>query len=254
MQRGNDAGAYFDTRAGRYDDAYDRVNADGHALRARMDAVLRLLGHGPGTILDAGMGPGRLCAELADRGWTVSGIDASTEMVAAAGRRLPDAADRLVQAEIETLPFESESFDAVAATGVLEYADVRRALAELARVLRPGGRAVVSYPNPSALYAHWKTRVYYPAVRGVKRAAGKRVRDLPQGAGVIPPPRFTPLLVAAGIEPNDIVYTSYLVVPSPLEDLVPALAARISSGLEGGRGARRLATQVVYSGSKAGMP
>src|SRR5438093_9682034 len=94
------APAFFDDRAGWYDGAYDRENADGYALRSRMQAVLRLLGDGPGAILDAGMGPGRLCAELQARGWTVSGIDASREMVAAARARLPDAAERLLEAEI----------------------------------------------------------------------------------------------------------------------------------------------------------
>ena len=128
------AATYFGGRTTLYDSHYDAANADGHSLRARLAVALRLLGGGPGTALDAGMGPGRLCAELATLGWTVSGIDASAEMVDAARLRLPDAADRLLRAEIEQLPFEDESFDRVAATGVLEYADVPRALAELARV------------------------------------------------------------------------------------------------------------------------
>ena len=68
------------------------------------------------------------------------GVDASAEMVALARERLPDARDRLAQGSVEELPFEDASFDAVAATGVLEYADVPRALGELARVLRPGDR------------------------------------------------------------------------------------------------------------------
>ena len=70
----------------------------------------------------------------------MSGVDLSPAMVAAARRRLPELADRLVEGPIEQLPFDTESFDAVAATGVLEYAtrDLPGAVAELARVLRPG--------------------------------------------------------------------------------------------------------------------
>src|SRR5215218_8715189 len=143
-----DAATYFGGRTTLYDSRYDAANAEGHALRARLAVVLQCLGSGPGDVLDAGMGPGRLCSELALRDWTVSGIDASEEMVAMARARLPARVPALVHAEIELLPFADESFDAVAATGVLEYADVSRSLAELARVLRPSGIAVVSYPNP----------------------------------------------------------------------------------------------------------
>src|SRR5690242_2504292 len=139
-------------------------------LRTRMAAVLRRSGDGPGAALDAGMGPGRQWVALAARGWTVSGVDASEEMVDAARARLPEAHDRLLVAPIEALPFADDSFDLVTATGVLEYAAVPAALAEIARVLRPGGRAVVSYPNPRAVFGMWKTRAWYPAVR-----AGKRV-------------------------------------------------------------------------------
>ena len=75
-----------------------------------------------GRVLDVGMGTGRLCAELDRRGWEVSGVDLSPAMVVSARRRLPQLAERLVEGPIEHLPFDDESFDAVAATGVLEYA------------------------------------------------------------------------------------------------------------------------------------
>ena len=67
-----DAATYFGGRTTLYDSRYDAVNAEGHALRARLTAVLRCLGSGPGEVLDAGMGPGRLCGEFALRDWTVS--------------------------------------------------------------------------------------------------------------------------------------------------------------------------------------
>ena len=129
----------------------------------------------------------------------------------------PDRSANLLCAEIESLPFDSESFDAVAATGVLEYADVHRALAELARVLRPGGSAVVSYPNPDAWYGIWKTRVFYPAVQVVKATLGQGSQ--PAGSGLrLRPAQFIRLLTNSGLEPSSVIPASFLAIPSPLDE------------------------------------
>ena len=246
------AAAAFDERAQAYDRAYDAPGSDGYALRARLDAVLELVGHGAGDALDAGMGPGRLVGELAARGWRPSGVDAAPMMVAAARRRLPDAAERLVEGTIEALPFPDDTFDLVVATGVLEYSALDLALRELTRVLRPGGRAVVSYPNPRALYGIWKTRLYYPCVRAAKRVAGRPPQSLPQGGDRVLASRFQRKLVEAGLEPESVAPTSYLVVPSPLELILPVTAERLARRIEGrpGPAAARLATQFVYAARK----
>ena len=99
---------FFDTTAERYDRRYDDPGAGGRLLpppRGRRRAA----GRAPGKVLDVGMGTGRLCAELDRRGWQVSGVDLSPAMVAAARRRLPDIADRLVEGAIEQLPFPEPS-------------------------------------------------------------------------------------------------------------------------------------------------
>lgn len=245
------AASFFDERAAWYDSQYDGVDANGHALRTRMAATLQLAGRGPGTALDAGMGPGRLCGELARAGWTVSGVDASAEMVDFARNRLPDARVRLVQAPIEALPFPDESFDLVTATGVLEYSDMTRALDELARVLRPGGRAVVSYPNPRAYYGIWKTSVWYPAVRALKRLLRRGFPNLPRGAGRLPPEEFRRRLELSGFTPISSIHTSYLLLFSPIDEFLPRLSAALGGRLEGRPGlARRFANQVVYGARK----
>ena len=243
---------FFGERAAWYDRGYDQRSSDGHVVRARMETTLRLLGPGPGTVLDVGMGPGRLCAALAESGWTVSGVDAAEEMVAAAQERIPEAADRFVRGEIESLPFPDGSFDAITATGILEYADIPRALSEIARVLQPGRRAVVSYPSPYALYGNWKTRVYYPAVRVAKRLLGRPHPWLPRGAGggSIRPRAFQERLRAARLEPEAFEHCGHLLLLSPLDVALPRLASRIGRGLEG-RAPDVLATQVVYVGRKS---
>jgi len=162
---------FFDTTAERYDRRYDEHNAAGRLLRRRLQVALELLGEPRGDVLDVGMGTGRLCEELDRRGWQVSGVDLSPAMVAAARRRLPQLAARLIEGPVERLPFDDHSFDAVAATGVLEYAthDLDGAVAELARVLRPQGVAVMSFPRQQSPALLWRSKLLYPAVRAAKR-------------------------------------------------------------------------------------
>lgn len=102
-------------------------------------------------IVDIGSGPGLLMADLAavvGPSGHVTGLEISDSMLAVARRRfagLPTA-DRitLVKGDAAALPFPDESFDAATSTQVYEYVpDVGQALAELYRVLRPGGRALI---------------------------------------------------------------------------------------------------------------
>ena len=164
---------FFDTTVERYDRRYDESNAAGRLLRRRLEVAVELLGEPRGSVLDVGMGTGRLCAELDRSGWDVSGVDLSPAMVGAARRRLPQLAERLVEGPIEHLPFDDGSFDAVTATGVLEYAthDLDAAVAELARVLRLEGVAVLSFPRQQSPALLWRSKLLYPAVRAAKRIA-----------------------------------------------------------------------------------
>jgi len=247
-----DAGTLFDRRAQVYDGRYDEVSADGYALRSRLRAVLDSAGDGPGDALDAGMGGGRLAAELAGRGWTVSGVDAADRMVELARRRLPSARGRMHRALIESLPFPDESFDLVTATGVLEYSTVDASLRELRRVLRGGGRLVVSYPNPEAIYAFWKTRVWYPGARTAKRMLGWKPHSFKTGGGRFVPREFEELLTQVGLAPAGFVYNAYMPLPTPLELLLPRAGAALGERLETRRPqwGRRLAGQVVYVARK----
>lgn len=243
---------FWDARVASYDRAYDAPC--GAELRARQQAVLRLLGDRPGQVLDAGMGPGRLLAELQARGWRVAGVDISEAMVEAARRRLPQAAERLQRGSIERLPFAAGSFDAAVATGVLEYAGFRgTALRELARVLRPGGLAVASVPNPRApgLIVRWG--LLYPLARRLKRV-------IPFGEPVPPPrpwppgpKRFARMLSEVGLEPEAVVYGRPALLPPPLGRLWPRLAAGLTGWVQRRNSwiARQLAAELVYSGRRA---
>lgn len=126
-------------------------------------AMLALAGDVAGRrILDAGCGSGALFAALRDRGAIVSGFDVSAEMLELARRRLGDEADLQVADLSSPLPYADNTFDDVAASLVLHYLeDWGPALAELRRVLRPGGRLIVSVDHPFAV-----TLIHREAGRG----------------------------------------------------------------------------------------
>ena len=116
-------------------------------------AMLALAGDVAGRrILDAGCGSGPLFAALRDRGAIMTGFDSSAGMLEQARRRLGDDADLQVAALGSPLPFPDDTFDDVTASLVLHYLeDWGPALAELRRVLKPGGRLIVSVDHPFAI-------------------------------------------------------------------------------------------------------
>jgi demethylmenaquinone methyltransferase/2-methoxy-6-polyprenyl-1,4-benzoquinol methylase len=119
---------------------YDRVGA---ALSLGQDPLWRrfLVSGLPrgGHVLDVATGTGLVAAELLRQGFGVTGVDQSPEMLAVARGRFGDEVE-LINASAEALPLESESFDHLTFTYLFRYvADPRATLAELARVVRPGG-------------------------------------------------------------------------------------------------------------------
>ncbi|MFF8941749.1 class I SAM-dependent methyltransferase [Streptomyces sp. NPDC014864] len=118
-------------------------------------AMLALAGDVAGRrILDAGCGSGPLSAALRERGAVVTGIDASAGMLALARRRLGDDAALHLADLSGRLPFADAAFDDVVASLVLHYLeDWGPTLAEIRRVLRPGGRLIASVDHPFVAYA-----------------------------------------------------------------------------------------------------
>jgi arsenite methyltransferase len=170
---------------------------------AQRRATLRLVALQPGErVLDVGAGPGFLVAEMAEQvgpGGHVTGLEIADSMVALAQRRCayePIASrTTIVKGDATALPFPDASFDAAVSTQVYEYvADISRALGELHRVLRPGGRvlildtdwdSVVWHAHDQArmqrIVAAWKERFADPHLPRTLarrlRAAGLEVRS-----------------------------------------------------------------------------
>jgi demethylmenaquinone methyltransferase/2-methoxy-6-polyprenyl-1,4-benzoquinol methylase len=121
-------------------DRYATLLSYGQDPRWRRFLVSRI-DAGPGDrVLDVATGTGAVARELILRkGCAVVGVDQSPEMLAEARRRLNGKAE-LLEASAERLPFEDGEFDALTFTYLLRYVeDPPAVLAELARVVKPGG-------------------------------------------------------------------------------------------------------------------
>jgi len=102
----------------------------------------------PGRALDAACGTGRHAARLAADGHDVVGIDATPAMLDIARTRAPSAEFRL--GDLTALPVDDGSFDlAICALALAHLPDPAPAIAELARVVRPGGRIVLTDAHPT---------------------------------------------------------------------------------------------------------
>jgi ubiquinone/menaquinone biosynthesis C-methylase UbiE len=144
-----------------------RTYSTADVVRQRAEVLALLAAQQGERVLDVGSGPGLLVASLADAvgaGGAVHGLDPSAPMNALA-RELVGTRPwaRIDDGDALDLPYPDGSFDAAVSTQVYEYvADIPRALAELRRVLRPGGRALV-------LDTDWDSVVWHAADRDLHR-------------------------------------------------------------------------------------
>lgn len=147
-------------------------------LRPLYVASVGALDPGPGTrLLHVGCGTGTALELAAQQGAEVAGLDASVELLKIARDRLPDADLRV--ADAAELPYDRGCFDQVMAFDAIQYTEPPAvAVAELARVTRPGGSVVIG------LWHNWSGReasAFLNAVRGLVPTGApdtQPVRDL----------------------------------------------------------------------------
>jgi len=208
-----------------YDEAFDAgylelyPHRDGTAARAEVAALLaRGLLPGGGRVLDLGCGFGRHLAALVEAGADAWGLDRSRALLA---RVPPGLRGRVVRGDFRALPFRSGAFAAVAmlfsSFGYFEDEENGRVLAEVARVLAPGGLVVLDLMNPPRLRAtlvaesrttragvELRERRRLEGARVVKeveaRAADGSVRRWREDVRLYEPAELAPLLGRAGLE------------------------------------------------------
>ncbi len=200
-------GRMFGAIADRYD-LMNRIMTLGRDIRWRQQAA-DVAHIGPGSqVLDVATGTGDLAFELASRvrpGGRVVGIDFAAPMLQqaerkAAGRDLPVT---FMTGDALELPFEANSFDAATCAFGLRNVDNRqRALDEMARVTRPGGRVVILELTPprNALTRHYMDDVV-PRLGQILARAREAYTYLPQSVQEFPgPQQLGHMMQAAGLQ------------------------------------------------------
>src|SRR5262245_15866079 len=193
---------------------YDLLN---HVLSAGMDrgwrdrAVDALSLSPRARVLDLCTGTGDLAMAIVHRanGATVVGIDFAGEMLRLAREKVSGASldrrIRLVRGDATHVPLPDSSCDAATiAFGIRNVAEPQRALAELARVIRPGGRlAILEFGQPRipgirTLYS-WYFRYVLPLVGRMISKHQSAYSYLPASVGTFPPPaEFARVIAATG--------------------------------------------------------
>ena len=213
------SGSHFNAIATVYDESLPAHVVE-HYLRKRVAFVVEHCPRGSG--LDVGCGTGVLAERLDEAGYEMTGVDPSEGMLDVLRRRSP--AIGAVQASGASLPLSDDSFDLVLTVAVLHHIadpeDVRQTLAEMVRVLKPGGRVLVWDHNPRNPY--WsRLMARVPQDTGEERLVGEQeIADglRAAGAGILIShqlglvPDFTPpaALPAAAVAERAVEHTPVL--------------------------------------------
>ncbi len=182
---------YFDFTAGYWRDVYADDTLAGRIYQQRLTAALRWIDElhlARGTkVLDAGCGAGVATVALAERGYHVDAIDLAPAMLElTAGFAKTNGVGHRVQTQLSAatkLPFSSGTFECVVALGLLPWVERPEAeIAELARVLKPGGYLLVSIDN------YWRSEQFLDPVTNpfcgpLRQIVGNALRALRRQPG-----------------------------------------------------------------------
>jgi SAM-dependent methyltransferase len=189
------AADYWDRTAGVYDEAIDRVfgNTMRSRIRDRLAGELEL-----GRTVEFGCGTGYYTPVLAERSAGVAATDISEAMLGRARERLQGISGIAVSREDCTkTSFADASFDTAFFGLSFHFTDGPATLAEMRRILRPGGTLILAIPTLEGLSLHEKIRGILRNLRGFGRLSQP-------GTRIYTSRSIGPLLAGAGFRPDEI--------------------------------------------------
>ena len=225
---------HFDRQAktGSWSNLYAVTNGKTYHFHVRRQRVLELLPSRLGRVVDVGCGPGVMVDAVLERGGSFDGIDLSAEMIQAARERCVEN-DRVHfrTGDAEKLDIKSESVDQVICMAVIEYLSTPdKLLAEIVRVLRPGGVALITVPKRTHI-DHLTLGVTKP-LRAAARALG-----LAGNADHLPrlcmnADELDAAAARAGLHRTAGALYYFTPVPYPLTRIAPELSRRVNVTFE----------------------
>lgn len=210
LRRPAEIQAMFDRIVRRYD-LMNRLMSGGRDVAWRRLAAQEAIAAGS-HVLDVATGTGDLALELVRQGATeVVGVDLSGGMLRSAEAKIAARGAlpiRLVQTDAMKLPFADDTFDAcTVAFGLRNMPDYQAAVAEMARVIRPGGRLVILEMTPVKLPVMrtlfgWYFDRLVPIIGGIISGDRDAYRYLPRSVGAFPSTDALALMMyQAGLSP-----------------------------------------------------
>jgi len=243
--------ALFDSLALEYVRGRDRQVS----FVAQKAIAIDLLGDAKGLLLEVGCGPAVMMPELLAMGFEAHGIDVSCEMIRRARQRMAghplEKRCRFSVDDIERLHVAEGSCDAVLCMGVLEYLPrYSRALAEIARVLKPGGIAVIALPNRASAYH--VVRDAWRELRTVERRLRGRRAPYRLAHNRCVPWQFDRELQRAGLVKEASRACNFMFYP--LQEIAPGIADSLNRALlrlSAARFAPLIGAQYIVKAKKA---
>ncbi len=211
---------------------YARTRERQFSFVAQKALVIDMLNGVRGRILEIGCGPAVMTPDLLAMGLEVHGVDISPEMVRRARQRMAghplENRCRFALGDFERLRYPDAFFDAVLAMGVLEYMNpYAAALRCMARVLKPGGTAVLTLPNRASAYH--VVRSGYNSLRDLVRIIRRRSSPSDPLPNRCLPWALDRELSRVGLEAAESAACNFVFFP--LKELHPALSDSLNRAL-----------------------